>query len=273
MMQTEQLEMRLLVTAMQGHYGYDFSGYSEESLHRRLKQALARSDAEHFGELQHRVLTSEECFAWLVNQLTVQVSELFRDPQQFRLMRERVVPLLRTYPALKVWHAGCAGGEEVYSDAIVLSEEGLSSRTQVYATDISESALLQARTGVYSKTQLSVARDNYLRAGGTGDLFDHCVSAYDGVAFREALRDNLAFFQHNLVCDYSLGQMHVIFCRNVLIYFQSELSVRVLRMFAKSLCHGGFLFLGQSERLPGELAGSFVALAPGERVYQLRECP
>jgi chemotaxis protein methyltransferase CheR len=179
------------------------------------------------------------------------------------------VPLLRTYPQIKLWHAGCAGGEEVYSMAILLIEEGLYERAQLYATDLSSEALAEAKEGVYSARTLPQARENYLRAGGSRSLDQYCTEAFGRLAMRESLRRNVHFFHHDLVSDQVFGEMHVVFCRNVLIYFGPELKSRVVEKLTRSLCPGGFLALGESERLDTrERYPAFKALDGSARIYR-----
>jgi chemotaxis protein methyltransferase CheR len=265
--EAEAIERRLLLQAILERYGYDFRGYSPESMARRLNAALARTGMKHLGEMQHRVLFEPELLGGLLDALTVQVSEMFRDPDFFRVLRNKVVPLLRTYPRIKIWHAGCASGEEVYATAVVLFEEGLLERAQVYATDVNSSAVERAREGVYPEAQLATFAANYAAAGGKARIADYCVSAYGRIAFREDLRKNLMFFQHNLASDYALGEMQLIFCRNVLIYFGQELRARVMDLFSGCLCRGGFLCLGNSEHLSHEHE-AFEEFASVERIYR-----
>lgn len=263
----EDLEIGRVLEAIHGKYGYDFRGYSKDSIRRRLRAALAKSGACHLSELRARVLADRLFLGALIDDLTVQVSDLFRDPEFFRAFRTRVVPRLRTYPRLNVWHAGCASGEEVYALAILLSEEGLYDRSQIYATDVSESAVERAREGIYARSELATFMSQYTHAGGTRKFEDYYSCAYERMAFKPALRRNIAFFQHDLVQDYAFGEMHVIFCRNVLIYFTASLRKRVLGTFADSLCRGGFLCLGMSEYLP-EDPGAFLSFLPLERIYR-----
>lgn len=269
----DELEARLFLEAINARYGYDLRGYALPSLRRRLEVALAKSGLPNMGELQHRVLNQPGLFASVLDDLVVRVTELFRDPPFHRAFRQHVVPLLRTYPEVKIWHAGCATGEEVYASAVLLVEEGLYDRAQIYATDISASALATAREGVYPASALESLDEGYRLAGGKGRLEDHFLAAYGSIAVREALRRNVVFFQHNLVSDYALGEMHVIFCRNVLIYFGSDLRDRVLGMFGDNLCGGGFLCLGGSESLPGSSAAVFADVAPPWRIYRRRRDP
>lgn len=266
----EDIEVRLVLEAINARYGYDFRDYSPESMRRRVQAALARSGARDLGSLQHRLLTEPRLFASLLCELTVQVTEMFRDPFFYRVFREQVVPMLRTYPQLKIWHAGCASGEEVYATAILLSEENLYERAQIYATDMSERAVEQAREGIYPAAQTARYSDNYLQSGGRSQLADYYASGYGHVAMHDRLKRNVVFFQHDLVSDYALGEMQVVFCRNVLIYFGDNLRARVLGVFADSLCRGGFLCLGASERVAPGSADPFSEFAIAERIYRRR---
>ena len=266
----EEIEVRLVLEAINARYGYDFRDYSPESMRRRVQAAMAHSGAENLGILQHRLLTEPEFFASLLDDLTVQVSEMFRDPAFYSAFREQVVPILRTYPQLKIWHAGCAMGEEVYATAILLSEENLYDRTQIYATDMSGRAVQQAREGIYPASQAGLFSDNYSQSGGKRRLGDYYSSAYGRIAVHEKLKRNVVFFQHDLVSDYALGEMQVVFCRNVLIYFGETLRQRVLGVFADSLCRGGFLCLGGSERVSPARADLFADFVTAERIYRRR---
>jgi chemotaxis protein methyltransferase CheR len=268
--ETEAIEMRLLLEGIHARYGYDFRDYSSSSIARRLRGALLKSGLPHFGELQHRLLTEPELFTSILGELTVQVSDMFRDPPFYRDFRDKVVPILRTYPQLKIWHAGCASGEEVYASAILLGEENLYERTQIYATDMSSTAVEQAREGIYSDDQAASFADNYRQSGGKRRFAEYCSTAYDRIAMRESLRKNVVFFQHDLVSDYALGEMNVIFCRNVMIYFSDKLRQRVLAMLADALGRGGFLCLGSSERLPASFGSIFTEFSAAERIYRRR---
>jgi chemotaxis protein methyltransferase CheR len=266
----EDLEIRLLLSAIQAKYGYHFVDYAEGSIRRRVRAALTRSGLAHLGELQHRILLDPSFFASILDDLTVRVSEVFRDPAFFRAFRERVLPILRTYPQLKIWHAGCASGEEVYSTAILLAEENLYERSQIYATDMSPKALEAARAGVYSEERALEFERNYLESGGKARLDAHFSSAYGRIAVREGLRRNVVFFQHDLATDHALGEMHVVFCRNVLIYFGSPLRDRVFSTFAGCLERSGFLCLGVNEGLSPFAKESFTEFAERERIFRRR---
>jgi chemotaxis protein methyltransferase CheR len=239
----------LLVEAIHLRYGYDLRNYAPAFLERRIAAALTRYRLPHLGELQHRVLTDADFFDEFLESLIVRVTEMFRDPQFFAAFRTKVTPFLRTYPLLKVWHCGCASGEEVYASAILLKEEGLYDRCQIYATDLSARALEQAAAGVYPASHVDDFRRGYEQSGGTSDFARYYTEGYGGIAMRESLRRNVLFFQHNLVSDHVFGEMHVIFCRNVLIYFDASLKHRVLTKFRGSLTPQGLLCLGSSERL------------------------
>ena len=264
----EELEIRLLLEAIHAKYGYDLRDYTADSMRRRVLGALAKSGFAHLGELQHALLKDPNFFAQVLNDLTVRVSDMFRTPAVYRAFRARVVPILRSYPLLRIWHAGCATGEEAYSSAIVLSEAGLYDRVQIYATDMSSEAIEQAKHGLYRADRLDAFEANYLAAGGDGSFSRHATVAYDRIAMAEGLRRNILFFHHNLVSDQAFGEMHVIFCRNVFIYFGKALRERVLDTFVSSLCAGGFLCLGESEHLSPHSDRRFVDFAPAERIFR-----
>jgi chemotaxis protein methyltransferase CheR len=267
--EVEEIEVRLFLEAVYTRYGYDLRGYAPTSIRRRVMAVLAKSGMGHLGELQHRVLHDADLFAVVLHDLTVHVSELFRDPGFYRTFRSRVVPVLRTYPLIRIWHAGCAAGEEAYASAIVLTEESLYDRTQIYATDLSSQAVALAKQGVYTAAQLDTFAENYQKSGGRCDLSDYYTAAYDRIAMKESLRRNILFFQHDLVSDHVFGEMHVIFCRNVFIYFGPDLRVKVLDKFADSICTGGFLCLGHSERLLQSVAhNEFTEFATEDRIYR-----
>lgn len=267
--EVDDIEVRLVLEAIHLRYGYDLRGYARSSLLRRFRNMLAKSGAQNMGDLQHRLITDKKFFASAFDDLTVQVSEMFRDPPFYRAFREHVVPVLRTYPQLKIWHAGCASGEEVYATAILLLEENLIDRTQLYATDISEGAIERAREGVYPEERASLFAKNYAASGATGRFEDYCSRAYGHIAIKESVRKRIVFFHHDLCTDYALGEMNVVFCRNVLIYFTRELRGRVLRMLMKSLTRGGFLCLGASEHLSESERESFTAVVARESIFRV----
>jgi chemotaxis protein methyltransferase CheR len=265
-----QLEVRFVLEAIYARHGYDFRQYTADSMGRRVLAAAAKVGAAHLGELQHRILHGQGDFGAVLDVLTVRVTEMFRDPSFYRVLRELVVPVLRTYPQLKIWHAGCASGEEVYATAILLTEEGLYDRAQIYATDMSSVAVAQAKEGVYPEAQLAAFAHNYYAAGGVRDFDDYWSHAYGRISVREALRENTHFFQHNLVSDYSLGEMHLVFCRNVMIYFGEQLRERVFSLLNDGLSRGGFLCLGTSEALPAAQRGGYDEVSSSERIFRRR---
>jgi chemotaxis protein methyltransferase CheR len=270
----EDLEVRLFLEAIYSRYGYDLRDYARPSMRRRVLAALAASGLRHLGDLQHRLLHDRDLFADVLEHLTVRVSELFRDPAVYTTLRSEIVPVLRTYPLLRIWHAGCASGEEAYASAILLEEEGLYDRSQIYATDLSPKAIQHGKDGVYPAARLPAFERNHAASGGTSTLTSHLTLAYDHIAMREQLRRNILFFQHDLVSDHVFGEMHVVFCRNVLIYFGRELRERVLKKLAQSLCPGGFLCLGTSEQLDGSaIFETFTPFSADARIYRYQPCP
>ena len=243
------IEMRLLLEAIYQKYHYDFRGYSMASVKRRLTQSLSQFECATFSALQDRVLREPEVFAELLSFLTVQVSEMFRDPAYFRCVREKLVPHLRTYPSLKVWIAGCSAGEELYSFAILFREEGLEDRCIFYATDINPDALKRAKSGVFSLDRIAQFTRNHQLSGGKSSLSDYYVTAYGAARFDESLAKNTVFSDHSLVTDQVFAEMHLVSCRNVLIYFDKELQDRAVGLFTDSLIRKGFLGLGAKENL------------------------
>jgi chemotaxis protein methyltransferase CheR len=249
-------------------YGYDLREYAPASLKRRIQAALGKSGLSTVTELEARSLADPAFFREVLETLTVRVSGMFRDPSFYRALGTRVLPVLRDACRLNVWHAGCATGEEAYSTAILLSEAGLYDRCQIYATDLSPLALEIAKLGVYPATSLPEVTASYRAAGGRSDLSRYATRAYGRISIHESLRRNILFFQHDLVSDHVFGEMDLILCRNVLIYFGRELQARVVTKLRDSLRPGGFLGLGRSERL--SLAGRerFSELAADQRIYQ-----
>ena len=269
-LEAEQLEVSLLLEAIHNCYGYDFRKYAQDSMRRRIAAAAAKVGAKHLGELQHRLLHEPQTFSAILDVLTVRVTDMFRDPAFYRALKTLVFPALRTYPRLKIWHAGCASGEEVYATAILLSEAGLYERAQIYATDMSSVAVAQAREGVYPESTFDEFARNYREASGEQDFGGYWSRAYGSISILPALKRNVHVFQHDLVSDYSLGEMQLIFCRNVLIYFGDELRQRVFELFRDGLPRGGFLCLGASEALPLPQRGQYDEVSAAARIYRHR---
>jgi chemotaxis protein methyltransferase CheR len=265
----EAIELELLLEAIWHRYQYDFRGYSRTSLQRRLVRAQARFDCASLSQLQHRLLREPRVFAELMGFLTIQVSEMFRDPAYFRALREEVVPHLRTYPSLKVWIAGCANGEEFYSLAILFREEGLEERTIFYCTDISPAALDRAQAGVYDLDRIPQFTENHRRSGGRSSLSDYYTAAYGAAKFDKTLRARAVFAEHSLATDQVFAEVQLVSSRNVLIYFDRELQDRALGLFGDSLVRGGFLGLGSKESLRfSHQSARFADFEPGEKIYR-----
>jgi len=265
----EDIEIRLLLQAIAEHYHYDFRDYSRASLTRRLRQARIHLNCAHFSELQGRILREPELFTRLLQFLTVQVSDFFRDPGFFRAIRELVVPHLRTYPSLKVWVAGCSSGEELYSLAILFREEGLEERTIFYGTDINPEALRRAEQGVYNLERVAQFTENHRLSGGRSSLSDYYTAAYGSAVFDKSLRQRVVFSDHSLVSDQVFAEVHLICCRNVLIYFERDLQDRAIGLFAESLVRRGFLGLGSRESLRFSAhSEQFSEFSRSERIYQ-----
>ena len=261
-------ELTRFLEAVAGRYGYDLRGYAPTSLRRRVVATLRQSGIPSLPELERRILSDPVHFARVLDSLTVRVSEMFRDPTFYRAFRARVVPLLQAKTHINVWHAGCSTGEEAYSTAIVLAEEGLLDRCQIYATDLSPRAIEDARLGVYAADGLARFAGHYRAAGGALDLARYATEAYGRVSFHESLRGKIHFFQHDLVGDHVFAEMDVIFCRNVMIYFGRALKERVLTKLGDGMRPGGFLCLGRSEHLAGAGRLRFTDFAPSERIYR-----
>ena len=265
----DELELDLLLEAIFRHYHYDFRGYSRGSLHRRLARAQHQHGCDSPSQLQHLLLRDPAVFADLMGFLTIQVSEMFRDPAYFRALREQVVPHLKTYPSLKVWIAGCANGEEFYSLAILFREEGLEDRTIFYCTDISPAALEKAEAGIYAIDRLPQFSENHRLAGGKASLSDYYTAAYGAAVFDKTLRRRAVFAQHNLASDQVFGEVQLVSSRNVLIYFDRELQDRALGLFGESLVRGGFLGLGSKETLRfSRYSDGFADFDEGEKIYR-----
>lgn len=263
----EDIELRLFLEALQLRYGYDLRAYARASMHRRVHNALSVTGHENLGALQHAVLTQPDLLGPVIDCLTVQVSEMFRDPECYRVLRTEVVPYLRAYPQLRVWHAGCAAAEEVYSMAILLIEEGLYERSQLFGTDLSLGALERATEAVYPARRAATFATNYAQAGGREKLERYWSEAYERVALLEHVKRNVWFFQHNAFCDHTFGEMQVVFCRNLLIYLSAEAQAALFTALCRALCHGGFLVLGNSESPPSG-DSRFEVFARGAHIYR-----
>ncbi len=265
----EEIELTLLLEAIFLRFRYDFRQYARASLRRRVARAMDVLGCESISRLQERVLHEPEMFPQLLQFLTVQVSDMFRDPGYFRTLRERIVPVLRTYPSLRFWVAGCSSGEEVYAMAILLREEELLERAMIYATDINPEALRRAEAGVYPLERLPAFTENHRLSGGHGSLSNYYTAAYGSAVFDRSLIRHVVFSDHSLATDHVFAEVQLISCRNVLIYFDRTLQDRALSLFKEALCRRGFLGLGAKESLHGSKhAADFADLSPGDRWYQ-----
>ena len=245
----ERLEIELLLEGVYRHYGFDFRSYAYASIRRRLWKRVEGEGLATVSELQARILHDPDAMERLLLDLSVNVTAMFRDPSFYKEFRERVVPLLRTYPFIRIWHAGCSTGEEVFSMAILLEEEGLYDRARLYATDINDVVLQRARQGIFPLDRMQEYTENYLRAGGKRSFSEYYTAKYDGALFTPSLTRNIVFSQHNLVTDGSFAECNVVLCRNVLIYFDKTLQERVHGLFYDSLAMFGILGLGAKESL------------------------
>jgi len=266
---TEELEIDLLLEGLFRQYGFDFRGYARSSLRRRIRTAVAGEGLATVSALQDRMLHDVSCLKRLLLGLSVHVSAMFRDPRFFLTLRRLAVPFLRTYPFIRIWQAGCSTGEEVYSLAILLQEEGLYDRCRIYATDMNESVLDRAREGIYSLELMQRYTANYLASGGTREFSSYYTAAYDHVMFRPSLRERVVFSQHNLASDGPFNEFNVILCRNVMIYFTRPLQDRVHDLFARSLAMFGLLGLGSHESI--RFAASehrYEPLEAGEKLFR-----
>jgi chemotaxis protein methyltransferase CheR len=269
--ETDELELKLLLDAILQRYHYDFRGYAMASLRRRLTQAKQHFGCRSYSAIQEMVLHDPAMLPKLLSYLTVQVSELFRDPAYFRAIRESVVPYLKTFPSLKVWIAGCSTGEELYSFAILFREEGLEDRTLFYATDINPSALERAEAGVYSLERIPLFTENHRRSGGKSSLSDYYTAAYGAAAFDKTLRRRTVFSDHSLVTDSVFAEVQLASCRNVLIYFDRDFQDRAIGLFKDAVVCNGFLGIGAKENLRfSRHASAFEEFSRETRIYQRR---
>ena len=268
-MEIEQIEIQLVLEAMHLRYGYDFRDYSHDTLTRRLTSNMSRAGLNNISDLIPKILHDPDFFGTVMRDISITVTEMFRDADVYLKLRKKVLPALRTYPFVNIWHAGCATGQEVYSMAIILKEEGLYDRSQIYATDINNAALKKAEDGIYPVNELPLYTKNYQQAGGTGSFADYYHSRYEHAKIDESLKQNITFANHNLVTDGVFAEMHLILCRNVLIYFDTKLQNRALNIFTDSLCRGGFLCLGNSEGLSfSNVEGDYIEFSWNERIYR-----
>jgi chemotaxis protein methyltransferase CheR len=265
----EAIEVQLLLEAIFRRYGFDFRDYAYPSICRRIQNMTQAEGLQCVSQLQGKLLHDPACMERFLLQVTVHVTSMFRDPDFYLAFKKTVVPLLQDLSFIRIWHVGCSTGEEVYSMAILLSEENLYSRCRIYATDVNEHVVVKAKTGIFALEKLPEYNAHYCQIGGKGSLSDYYTARYGHAMFDRSLRENLVFSQHNLVTDASFNEFHVILCRNVLIYFNNSLCGRVHRLLHESLVPWGILGLGDKESLkftPYE--SSYEALDSDERIYR-----
>ena len=267
----ETIELNLLLEAIHVRYGYDFRNYSKASVRRRVTAFIEEWKLPNLSALQHRILYEEEVFAALLDKMSVNVTEMFRDPDFYRALLAAVLPELKRRSVVKIWHAGCATGEEVYSLAILLKEAGIYDKCRIYATDMDEGVLEKAREAIYPVAPMKDYSTGYIKAGGRRSLSDYYKAKYDRVLLDSSLKENVLFSSHNLATDSAFGEMDIVICRNVLIYFDRELQDRVFGLFKESLGRGGFLCLGAKETIRvSRHSEDFADVAPRQRIYRLK---
>lgn len=267
--ENQNIEIRLILEAIYLKYGFDFRNYSKAHLKRRILRRLAIAGIDTLSEMQVRLLYDPEFFYTLLRDLSINVTEMFRDPTFYKALRKEVVPTLKTYPFIKIWHPGCSTGEEVYSMAILLQEEGLFERSHIYATDFNETVLQKAKEAAYPINCIRGYTANYQKAGGLESFADYYTAQNEVAVMDCGLKRNVIFSDHNLVTDGVFGEMNLIICRNVLIYFDKDLQNRVFKLFYESLCRNGFLCLGSKESLRfSQLDDCFKVINGNEKIYQ-----
>ncbi len=265
----ESIEIDLLLSAVFRRYGHDFQNYARASVSRRIRQFLPQAGCQRISQLIAKILYDEDFFREFLIQFSIPVTEMFRDPPMYRSLRENVVAVLKTYPSVRIWHAGCASGEEAYSLAILLSEEELFNKATIYATDFNDHVLHKAKEGIFDLEQIQQYTRNYQAFGGKRSFSEYYHAVYGAVALDNALKRQITFANHNLVTDGVFTEAHLILCRNVLIYFNRHLQDRVLKLFRDSLVRGGFLCLGTKETIQfSSVKDDFIAVDEKSKIYK-----
>ncbi|MCM8528898.1 MAG: protein-glutamate O-methyltransferase CheR [Lentisphaeraceae bacterium] len=265
----KQLAVELLLKTAYGLYGYDFRNYARASLNRRIEKTLDDLQLSEIVDLIPLLFKKPESFEVLLKNMSVTVTSFFRDPEVFKMIREEVIPVLKTYPFVKIWHAGCALGMEPYSMAIMLNEENFLKKCQFYCTDYNVQSLDTARQAIFKDEKLDEFEKNYALSGGKKKFSDYVTQSYDSFIMKAPLQKNMTFASHNLIADKSFGEMNMVFCRNVLIYFDQELQNRVLKLLTESLCHRGFLCLGNRETINySAVADCYETVCPKNKIYR-----
>lgn len=262
-------DIAILLAAVNEKFGYDFRQYSRAHIKRRIMNRLAMSGVKDLNEMQRGILNDTSFASKFLQDLSITVTEMFRDPGFYKSVREQVIPMLKTYPFTKIWHAGCATGQEAYSMAILLKEEGIYDRTVIYATDFNQEALDQARSGIYPNRSMKEYTANYQLAGGKESFSDYYTSSYDMVIMNHDLKKNIVWANHNLVTDSVFAEVHMVLCRNVLIYFDKDLQRHVHGLFHESLMKGGILCLGSKESLQfGAYSEAYQTLNKQQKIFK-----
>jgi len=262
-------ELLEFVNEINNRYGYDFSGYSQASFKRRVLRFMAIQNLSSISDLKKLILKEPDHFAHFIEEVTVGLTDMFRDPEFYKKLREKILPQLATYPHIKIWHAGCSTGEEVYSLAIMLHEERLYSKSLLYGTDINQRDLAKAKEGIFPLGNIPRYTKNYIESGGQKKFSEYYFGKYKGALFDPALKQNMVFAVHNLVSDKSFNEFNLIVCRNVLIYFNKLLQDKVIKLFYDSLCMFGYLALGEKESLLfSEIQNKFEIVDKEEKIYR-----
>lgn len=267
----EDIEVELIIDSIYRCCGYDFRNYSRASMKRRIKYLVSVNGYSHISEMISKILYDDEFLNKFLNAMSISVTEMFRDPWIFKTIREKILPTLRIFPQINIWHAGCSTGEEVYSMAILLKEENLLDRCQIYATDFNNNNLQIAKEGIYPIKKIKEYTHNFYEAGGKNSLSDYYHVKYEFAKFDESLKKNIVFSSHNLVTDKVFGEMNIVICRNVLIYFKQDLQNNVLKLFKDSLSSKGYLILGEKESIKSfDISNRFDEVAHNEKIYRLK---
>lgn len=268
LLENQDIEIRLLVEAIYQKYGYDFRNYSQAHVKRRILNRFSLSGLKNISEMIHEALYSHKFVDQILMDLSITVTEMFRDPSFYRTLREEIMPRLEPIQFIKIWHAGCSSGEEVYSMAILLKELGLYGKTQIYATDFNPLIIRQAKEGIYPANRMKEFSFNYLKSGGNGALTDYFTMGNESVKLLDSLKKNIVFATHNLVTDSVFAEVNLVVCRNVLIYFDRMLQDKVIKLFVDSLPQDGILCLGSKENLQfSEHYSQFNPLIAKEKIY------
>jgi len=266
---SSEFEISSLLEAVYQKYGYDFRQYSQAHIRRRITNRMAMSGLEDISQMQSKILNDEIFAANFLQDLSITVTEMFRDPGFYKSLRENVIPILKTYPFIKIWHAGCSTGEEAYSMAIIMQEEGLYDRTTIYATDFNQKALNRAKEGIFSNAMIKEYTANYQLSGGIESFSNYYMSNYNNVIMNKSLKKNIVWANHNLVTDSVFAEVHMVLCRNVLIYFDKNLQNKVQKIFYSSLINGGVLCLGSKESLRfTDLHDKYTELDKKQRIFK-----